>query len=44
MNVNLFEDMMSGFAEAKKYRAGKKAKVRVSKMAFAPVELKPIEI
>jgi putative transcriptional regulator len=44
MNVNLFEDMMSGFAEAKKYRAGKKAKVRVSKMAFAPVKLKPIEI
>jgi hypothetical protein len=30
--------------EAKKHRAGKAAKVRVSRLAFAPVEMKPEEI
>ncbi len=28
MNENLFSDMIAGFAEAKKYRAGRKATVR----------------
>jgi putative transcriptional regulator len=36
--------MISDFAEAKKYRTGKKAKVRVFRVAFEPVELKPAEI
>lgn len=44
MNKKLFDEMISGFAEAKKYRAGKKAKVRVSRVAFEPVKLKPAEI
>jgi hypothetical protein len=37
MNNNLFNEMISGFVEAKKYRAGKKAKMRVSRVAFEPV-------
>ncbi|MGO9841027.1 MAG: helix-turn-helix domain-containing protein [Candidatus Acidiferrales bacterium] len=36
--------MISDLAEAKKHRAGKKSKVRVSRIAFEPVELKPAEI
>src|ERR1700730_10097143 len=44
MNGDLFNDMMAGFVEAKKYRAGQKAKVRVSRMAFEPVEMKPAQI
>jgi putative transcriptional regulator len=49
MNNNLFNEMISGFVEAKKYRAGKKAKmrvsrVRVSRVAFEPVSMKPAEI
>jgi putative transcriptional regulator len=36
--------MISGFVEAKKYRAGKKAKMRVSRVAFEPVSMKPAEI
>ena len=44
MNKELFNEMISGLAEAKKYCAGKKAKVRVSRAAFEPVELKFAEI
>jgi putative transcriptional regulator len=44
MNPKLFKGMMAGFEEAKKHRAGKAAKVRVSRLAFAPVEMKPKEI
>jgi len=41
MNNDLFNEMMAGFEEAKKYRSGKKARVRVSKMAFEPAKTKP---
>ena len=44
MNVDLFKDMIAGFAEAKKYRAGRKAKLRVSRLAFEPVKMKPAQI
>lgn len=44
MNANLFEEMLSGFAEAKKHRAGQKTKLRVSHMAFPPVEMRPAQI
>lgn len=44
MNVDLFNDMMAGFVEAKKYRAGQKAKLRVSRLAFEPVKMKPAQI
>src|SRR5277367_2173862 len=44
MNGILFNDMAAGFAEAKKYRAGRKAKVRVSRLAFEPVKMKPAQI
>jgi DNA-binding transcriptional regulator YiaG len=44
MNNNLFNEMISGFVEAKKYRAGKKAKMRVSRVAFESVSMKPAEI
>ncbi len=44
MDNKLFSEMIADFAEAKKYRAGKKARVRVSRVAFEPVELKPAEI
>jgi len=44
VNKELFNEMISGLAEAKKYCAGKKAKVRVSRAAFEPVELKFAEI
>lgn len=44
MNANLFNDMMAGFVEAKNYRAGKKAKVRVSRPAFEPVKMRPAQI
>ena len=44
MDMELFDGIVSGFAEAKKYRSGKKAKLRVSRMAFEPVDLKPKEI
>jgi hypothetical protein len=33
MNSDLFNEMMAGFGDAKKYLAGKKARVRVSRMA-----------
>jgi hypothetical protein len=33
MNSDLFNEMMAGFGAAKKYLAGKKARVRVSRMA-----------
>jgi hypothetical protein len=42
MNNNLFNEMISGFVEAKKYRAGKKAKMRVSRVAFEPVSMKTL--
>jgi hypothetical protein len=41
MNNKLFNEMISGFVEAKKYRAGKKAKMRVSRVAFEPVSMRP---
>jgi DNA-binding transcriptional regulator YiaG len=44
VNNNLFKEMISGFVEAKKYRAGKKTKMRVSRVAFEPVSMKPAEI
>ncbi len=44
MDAHIFDQIMDGFKEAKKYRAGKKSKVRVSRMAFEPVDLKPKEI
>ncbi len=44
MNNKLFNEMISGFVEAKKYRAGKKAKMRVSRVAFEPVSMRPAEI
>lgn len=44
MNANLFEEMLSGFAEAKKYRAGQKTKLRISRMAFQPVKMRPAQI
>jgi DNA-binding transcriptional regulator YiaG len=44
MNEDLFSDMMAGFVEAKKYRAGRKAKLCVSRLAFEPVKMKPLEI
>jgi len=44
MNANLFNEMMAGFVEAKQYRAGRKAKLRVSRLAFEPVKMKPAQI
>jgi hypothetical protein len=38
MKADLFEMMMAGFDEAKKYRRGQKARVRVTR--FTPVKLK----
>jgi putative transcriptional regulator len=36
--------MLSGLVEARKYRAGQKTKLRVSRMAFEPVEMNPAQI
>jgi putative transcriptional regulator len=44
MNANLFDEMLSGFVEAKKYRAGQRTKLRVSRMAFQPVAMRPAQI
>jgi putative transcriptional regulator len=44
MNANLFDEMLSGFVEAKKHRAGRRTKLRVSRLAFQPVEMKPAQI
>jgi putative transcriptional regulator len=44
MNADLFDEMLSGFVEAKKHRAGKRTKLRVSRLAFPPVEMKPAQI
>jgi putative transcriptional regulator len=44
MRQDLFDAMMEGFVEAKKYRAGKKAKVRVSRVSQQLIEMKPAEI
>jgi DNA-binding transcriptional regulator YiaG len=44
MNADLFNDMMAGFVEAKKHRAGQKARLRVSCLAFEPVKMKPAQI
>ena len=44
MKANLFNEMLSGFVEAKKHRAGQRTKLRVSRMAFPPVEMRPAQI
>jgi len=44
MNTNLFEEMLSGFEEAKKHRSGRKTKLRFSRLAFPPVKMKPAQI
>jgi DNA-binding transcriptional regulator YiaG len=44
MKEDLVKDMIAGFAEAKKYRAGHKAKLRVSRMALEPIKMKPAQI
>jgi DNA-binding transcriptional regulator YiaG len=44
MNEGLFGDMIAGFDEAKKYRAGRKSKLRVSRLAFKPIKMKPAQI
>jgi putative transcriptional regulator len=44
MNADLFNEIIAGFEEAKKYRAGLNAKVRVSRIAFPPVSMKPRQI
>ncbi|HTC63569.1 MAG TPA: hypothetical protein VK709_12055 [Candidatus Saccharimonadales bacterium] len=44
MNEDLFNDMIAGFDEARKYRAGRKAKLRVSRLAFEPIKMKPAQI
>jgi hypothetical protein len=44
MNEDLFNEMIAGFTEAKKYRTGRKAKLRVSRLAFEPVHMKPTQI
>jgi DNA-binding transcriptional regulator YiaG len=36
--------MIAGFDEAKNFRAGRKAKLRVSRLAFEPVKMKPAQI
>jgi DNA-binding transcriptional regulator YiaG len=44
MNADLFKNMIAGFVEAKKYRAGRKTKLRVSRFAFEPIKMKPSQI
>jgi hypothetical protein len=44
MKNSPFNEMISGFVDAKKQRAGKKAKMRVSRVAFEPVSMEPAEI
>ena len=44
MNEDLFSDMIAGFAEAKKYISRRKAKLRVSRLALGPVQMKPAQI
>jgi putative transcriptional regulator len=44
MNAELFDEMLAGFAEARKYRTGGKTNLRVSRMAFPPVKMRPAEI
>lgn len=44
MKANLFNEMLSGFVEAKKHRAGRRTKLRVFRMAFQPVEMRPAQI
>jgi DNA-binding transcriptional regulator YiaG len=44
MNEDLFNDMIAGLAEAKKYTKGRKAKLRVSRLAFEPIKMKPAQI
>jgi DNA-binding transcriptional regulator YiaG len=44
MNAGLFKNMIAGFDKAKKYRAGRKAKLRVSRLAFEPIKMKPAQI
>jgi putative transcriptional regulator len=44
MNEDLFNDMIAGFDEAKKYTKGRKAKLRLSRLAFEPIKMKPSQI
>ena len=44
MNAKLFKEMMSGFAEAVKYRRGEKARLRVARFSSVSPVLKPKEI
>jgi DNA-binding transcriptional regulator YiaG len=44
MNEGLFGDMIAGFDKAKKYWEGRKAKLRVSRLAFEPIKMKPSQI
>ena len=44
MQRDIFGDIIAGFEEAKKYRAGRKAKLRVSRLAFEPIKMKPAPI
>ena len=44
MNADLFNEMIAGFEEARKYRAGRKAKLRVPRIAFQPISMKPNQI
>lgn len=44
MSNKLFSEMISGFVGAKKYRAGKKAKMRISRVPFEPVSMRPAGI
>jgi len=44
MKEELFNDMIAGFSEAKKYRGGNKSKLRVSRLAFEPVKMTPSQI
>jgi putative transcriptional regulator len=44
MKTRLFNDMMSGFDEAVKYRRGEKARLRVARFSSVSPVLKPKEI
>jgi putative transcriptional regulator len=44
MKEELFNEMIAGFTAAKKHRAGKKTKLRVSRLAFEPVKMTPAQI
>jgi putative transcriptional regulator len=44
MKAAMFIDMIAGFADAKKYRVGRKAKLRVSRLAIEPIKMRPAQI